>query len=177
MQNRRSFLGVIIKLMTFLGLLLLTLVLINSLFTDDANVPKTANDQLLTVSLNIAEMQTGQIKKIRWNNKEIAILLRQFPEKLVQQKMVNSEEELHASIKAQTRSQKPEYFVYFNAGDSGNCPLYYAGGVFRDVCSSNKFDEAGRDINANSHSYMLRIPPHHFNQDKVIIGKWQAQSN
>ena len=173
MQNRRLLLSAIIKLLTLLGLLLLTLVFINSLFTDDGSVADTPGNELPVVKLEITDMQKGQIKKIRWNNKDVAILLRQFPEKLLQKAGDNLQEDLHPSIKSQTRSKKTEYFVYFNIGDSRNCPLFYAAGEFKDVCSSNRFDEAGRDMNANQQSYMLAIPPHYFEQDTVIFGKWQ----
>jgi len=173
MQNRRLLFSVIIKLMMFFGLLLLTLVLVNSLFTDDGSVPKTISNELSIVKLDIAEMKTGQIKKIRWDNREVAILLRQFPKKLDQTVTDKLQEDLPPSIELQARSKKREYFVYFNTGDSKNCPLYYAGGVFKDVCSSNRFDEAGRDINANPQSYRLQIPPHYFEQDHVIFGLWQ----
>ena len=174
MQNRRLLFSVIIKLMMFLGLFLLTLVLLNSLFTDDSSVPKTVNNEISSVTLDITEMQSGQIKKVRWNNKEVAILLRQFPDKLMPQSLEASPHDLHPSINAQTRSKKIEYFVYFNTGDSKNCPLYYAGGEFKDVCSSNRFDEAGRDINTNSQAYKLEIPPHYFVQDQVVFGKWES---
>jgi len=173
MHNRRLLFAVIIKLLTFLGLLLLTLVFFNSLFTSDGNVSKTSSSEMPIVVLDITEMQKGQIKKIRWNNRDVAILLRQFPEKLANQSTKNSQQGLHPSINLQIRSKKTEYFVYFNIGDSRNCPLFYAAGEFKDVCSSNRFDEAGRDINANQQSYMLAIPPHYFEQDTVIFGKWQ----
>jgi len=173
MQNRRLLFSVIIKLMMFSGLLLLILVLLNSLFTSSGSVTKTTNNEIPSVMLDVTEMQSGQIKKTRWGNKEVAILLRQFPDKLLHTSSEISAKDLHPSMKQKTRSKKPEYFVYFNTGDSRNCPLYYAGGVFKDVCSSNRFDEAGRDINANLQGYMVGIPPHYFEKSTVIFGKWQ----
>ena len=172
MQNRRLFFSVIIKLLVFLGLLLLTLVFLNSLFTNDSSNSKVAKVEKPLTIIDISEMQSGQIRKARWKNREVAILFRQFPENLDQAVKVNELTDLHPSIKTHTRSKKPEYFVYFNVGDSKNCPLYYAGGIFKDVCSSNRFDEAGRYVNGNLQSYMLEIPAHYFEHDKLIIGKW-----
>lgn len=175
MQNRRLLFSVIIKLLTFSGLILLTVVFVNSLFSSDERVTTNVNKEFATVILDITEMYKGQIKTVRWNNKEVAVLFRQFPEKLGGIDKVSLDENHHPSIKAQLRSVKSEYFVYFNIGDSKNCPLYYAAGVFKDVCSSNRFDEAGRDIKANLQSYMLEIPPHYFEKGNLIFGQWKQE--
>ncbi|MGK0270193.1 MAG: hypothetical protein ACI88H_000836 [Cocleimonas sp.] len=175
-QKRRLLLSVIIKLLTFLGLLLLLLVFFNSLFTDDESNSKTAINKIQLSKIEISEMVSGQIRKVRWNGKEAAILLRQFPEKLDQtdtaEMQKEFQEKLHSSIKLNSRSKKAEYFVYINTGDSKNCPLYYAAGIFKDVCSSNKFDEAGRDIKNKLHGYKIEIPPHYFNNNIVVFGQW-----
>lgn len=173
MQNRRLLLGVIIKLMMFSGLALLIVVLFNSLFTKEAKTPIDTNNKIPLVSLDIAEMQLGQVRKIRWDNKEVAVLLRQFSEKLTQTSESFSAQGLHFSIDTKTRSKKPDYFVYYNMGDSKNCPLHYAAGVFKDVCNSNRFDEAGRQLDSNSQSYILQIPPHYFEGDQIVFGQWQ----
>lgn len=181
MQNRRLLFAVIIKLLVISGLLLLVVVLFNSLFVKTSTVPNNSNDELPLAELEIAEMRKGEIRKIRWNNKEVAILLRQFPERLSQKLIKQSTEEIevakediHPSIKSQIRSKKLEYFVFFNTGDSRNCPLYHSGGEFKDVCSSNRFDEMGRDLNAKQQGHMIEIPPHYFKQNVVVFGKWQA---
>ena len=173
MKNRRFLFSFIIKLMMYSGLLLLTIVFLNSLFVDNNSKSKTTNVEIPSVMINTTEMKLGEIRKVRWDNKEIAILHRQFPERLLQRTLDSSETLVHYSVEQQTRWKKIEYFVYFNVGDSKNCPLYYAGGEFKDVCSSNRFDEAGRNLNTNIKSYMLQIPPHYFVQDKLILGKWQ----
>lgn len=159
--------------MMLVGLLLLTIVLLNSLFTGDQGARQIAPHKVPLVSLIISEMQVGQIRKTRWNSKEVAVLLRQFPDRLVQKPSNVSIEKLHASMKVMSRSKKADYFVYFNLGDSKNCPLFYAGGVFKDVCSANKFDEAGRNIDLNPQGYRLQIPPHYFKQQQLIFGQWQ----
>ena len=177
MLNRRTLFAAIIKLLVMLGLLLLAIVFINSLFIGDDNArPKIEENPVDIVSLDIADIRKGQVKRVRWDNREVAILYRQFPEKLSQATVENSasltNEKIHSSINAETRSIKNEYFVYFNVGDSKNCPLYYAGGVFKDTCSSNQFDESGRNISTSPLNYKLQIPPHYFDKQQLIFGKW-----
>ncbi|MEH6456276.1 MAG: hypothetical protein V7749_08130 [Cocleimonas sp.] len=179
MQNRRLLFTVIIKLLVISGLLLLVVVLFNSLFVKTVSVPRNLNDVLPLVELEIAEMRKGEIRKTRWNNKEVAILLRQFPERLTQeltqQSTESTKEDIHPSIKQQIRSKKIEYFVFFNTGDSRNCPLYHSGGEFKDVCSSNRFNEMGRDLNVKQQGHMIEIPPHYFKHNVVVFGKWQVE--
>ena len=176
MQSRRLLFRVILKSLFLCGFLVLIAVFLNSLFTNQQvknKVNDADNKKSNLVTLDISNMRKGQVRRVLWGAKEVAVLYRQFPEKLANQAGEFLQEDLHPSIKSQTRSKKTEYFVYFNIGDSRNCPLFYAAGEFKDVCSSNRFDEAGRDMNANQQSYMLAIPPHYFEQDTVIFGKWQ----
>jgi len=132
------------------GLLLLSVVFVNSLFTRDSKKSLEVKKESPIVSIDISDMFKGQIRKIRWDKKEVAILLRQFPKKLTSISTLTSKNELHPVLNKATRSINREYFVYLNTGDSNNCPLYYSGGEFKDVCSSNKFDESGRMLTGSS---------------------------
>jgi len=175
MQNRRLVFSVIIKLLILSGIILLLVVLVNSLFTGNSsgeNQKASTSNEIQTVSLDTNDMFKGQIRKIRWNNREVGVLLRQFPERLLNNANV-VEENLDDTIEANSRSKKQEYFVYFNLGDSNNCPLFYSAGEFKDVCSSNKFDEIGRMLKGGPSSFRLKIPPHYYTKTGVVIGKWQ----
>lgn len=170
MQDRRLFYRVILKTMTFLGVLLLLLVFFNSLFTSQETGLNTTGDAL-QVQLDIAELQPRQIMKTRWKGKEVAVLNRRSLEKILPLHTI-FKEDTHASLDAWTRSQKLEYFVYINSGDSGNCPLFYSEGVFKDICTANKFDENGRGIRADQGRFSIQIPPHHFIGNLVVFGSW-----
>ena len=186
MKNRRLLLSVIIKLLSFLGLMLLLLVFVNSLFTKDTRSQKEVEKELTVeiVTLDLEDMFKGQIRKVRWNNREVAVLLRQFPDKISNKNLdsnldknfdnnkPDSNNVYHSSIDKQLRSKNVEYFVYFNIGDSGNCPLFYAAGIFKDICSLNTFDETGRSITVNSQQFEIDIPPHYFENGNLFIGKW-----
>ena len=172
MQNRRLLFSFIIKLLIVTGLVILMLVFINSLFSSDSRVSTTVDDELPLVMIDISDMYKGQIKKIRWNNKDVAVLFRQFPEKLSKQKTEDLKEDFPPSINSKMRSQNQDYFVYINSGDSKNCPLFYSGGEFKDICTSNKFDEAGRSINTSFQGFMLAVQPHNFMENRLIIGQW-----
>jgi len=82
MQNPRLVLSALIKLLVFSGLLLFVIVLVNSLFIKDAVVEQNVEKEEVLASIELADMFKGQTRKTRWNNKEVAVLLRQFPDKL-----------------------------------------------------------------------------------------------
>jgi len=171
MQNSRQILRVILKSLTFLGVLALSFVFVNSLFIKESNnstskvVPATE-----TVSLSVEDMQAGQIKKIRWNKLEIAVLKRQYSDELTSLKVQTNDKTLHHSIDARMRSLKKAYFVYINRGDSNNCPLFYRAGIFTDTCTSSTYDESGRAKTNTSKN--LEVPPHFFHGSDLHIGKW-----
>jgi hypothetical protein len=171
MQDRRLLLRTILKTMIFSAVLILLLVFINSLFLNDKPRLNTNNSGVLQlVHLNVSELQPGQIMKTRWKGKEVAVLYRQNLQSEIKQSA--SDEDLHPSLHAFSRSQQPEYFVYFNVGDSGNCPLFYSQGIFKDICTANEFDESGRGIKGAQGNSAIQIPPHHFIGNEIVIGLW-----
>ena len=170
MQDRRLLLRTILKVLVFLAVCLLLLVFVNSLFTDNKTRLNTAG-AVQKAQLDVGNLQPGQIKKTRWNGKEVAVLRRISLEKIPPLHTIIKEDS-HKSLDAWTRSARPEYFVYFNVGDSGNCPLFYSQGIFKDICTSNKFDENGRGIRADQGRYVIQIPPHHYIGDMLKFGSW-----
>ncbi len=140
-MNNRLIYRVILKVLALLALLLLTGVFINSLFT--ASEKKRSHKSIIPrVELYIADMKQGEIRKTRWNGKEVAVLLR----------------------------KDNDYFVYINAGNSGNCPLFKEPKGFKDVCTGTRFDFFGKEIGNAEQGYKLKIPPHHIVKGKLLIG-------
>jgi hypothetical protein len=171
MQDRRLLLRTILKILIFSAVLILLLVFLNSLFLREKIGLNINNDVVLQkVQLDVSELQPGQIKKTRWKGKEVAVLYRKNLQSEIKQSAL--EEELHPSLYAISRSQLPEYFVYFNVGDSGNCPLFYSQGIFKDICTANEFDESGRGIKGVQGNSAIQIPPHHFIGNEIVIGLW-----
>jgi hypothetical protein len=170
MQDRRLFFRVVLKTLVFSGVLILLLVFFNSLFTTQQTEKSIAGD-IEIIQLDIGELQPGKIKKVRWKDKEVAVLYR-LNQALDPRLNVFFTEDLDKSLDTGSRSQKPEYFVYLNKGDSGNCPLFYSQGVFKDICTGNKFDENGRAISTDQGSFVIKIPPHDFQGDVLVLGSW-----
>ncbi|WP_299880703.1 hypothetical protein [uncultured Cocleimonas sp.] len=178
MESRRLLFRVILKSLFFVGFLVLIAVFFNTLFTtQDENKQIDAKDnQIATVAIDISDMRKGEIRKVRWGVKEAAVLYRQFSKKVDLNKNKgnkSSKNTLHDSLSTETRSIKPDYFVFINHGDSRNCPLYYAKGEFNDTCSKNIFDENGLPVFAARVSYQLKIPPHYFEGNSIKIGAWE----
>ena len=157
--------------MFVIGAFVLLLVFLNSLFIGGESELEAKS---AIVVLDISNMQKGEIRKTRLGSKEVAVL---FRKKAVLNKSPLTEASKFPPkvLNSVSRSQKAEYFVYFNHGDSGNCPLFYSGDNFKDVCSSKLFDMSGREVNNIKHGYKIEIPPHHFNNNKIYFGQWDRE--
>ena len=144
-KNNRLYYRVTLKLLTLVAVLVLLGVFINSLFVGtDGKKPKPEMQSL--VILDTSLMKKGEIRKTRWNGKEVAVLLFNNPQ-----------------------SEK-NYFVYENYGDSGNCPLFYVNNTFKDVCTGSVFDTSGRLKNNPNQGYRLKEPPYYFQNNTVVFG-------
>ena len=170
MKNPRLIYRVALKILVLSAFILLLWVMTRSLFVG-SNPAESINPQQKTqrVTLDISGMNKGEIRKAHWQRKEVAVLYRKAP---ITQQTQLSNTQAQSLNKAASRSLKPEYFVYINTGDSGNCPLFYANDTFKDICSSTLFDSAGRKTNSQQQSVTIKIPPHHFDKNTLIIGEW-----
>ncbi len=178
MENRRLLFRVILKSLFFFGFLVVIVVFLNSLFTNqqDKRQNPDKDNKVKLVSIDISDMRKGEVRRVRWGVQEAAVLYRQFSKKAANNDQISkksSKDTLHASLTAQTRSIKPDYFVFINHGDSRNCPLYYAKGEFNDTCSKNIFDENGLPVFPTQVSYQLEIPPHYFEENLIKVGSWK----
>ena len=143
MDNRLVY-RVVLKLLSLLALGILTIVFINSLFI--SRVPENSKQNIHTVvELDLSGMLKGEIRKIRWESKEVAVL----------------------------RREDATYFTFTNMGDSGNCPLFKESNSLKDVCTGTRFDFSGRDKNKLAQGVKLSIPPHYFLKDRIFIGSWK----
>ena len=171
-HSHRLMYRVILKTLTSLAVLILLVVLVNSLFiskSEPENASVTTND-LIPVMLDITAMIKGEIRKAKWQGKEVAVLYRK--KSLVKSDSVKGKV-AHPSLNKISRSITLAYFVYINKGDSGNCPLFYVDDTFKDVCSSTLFNSTGRKITNLKQGFKLNIPPHYFEAETLIIGVWQ----
>ena len=153
--------------MFVIGFFVLLLVFLNSLFVGGEPEPK---ETTAIVVLDISNMQKGEIRKTLLGGKEVAVLYRKKPVSYLNP-VTDSAKLLSETLISASRSQKEDYFVYFNHGDSGNCPLFYSDSTFKDVCSSKLFDTSGREISDPKHGYKIKIPSHHFNNNKIYFGR------
>jgi Rieske Fe-S protein len=171
MKNPRLIYRVALKILALSAFVLLLWVMTRSLFVG-SNLAESKNTQQKAqrVILEISGMQKGEIRKARWQGKEVAVLYRKSP--IPQQAQPNTKQPQLLN-KTASRALKPDYFVYINTGDSGNCPLFYANDTFKDICSSTLFDSAGRKTNSQQQGIALKIPPHYFENNTLIIGEWK----
>lgn len=151
-MDKRLRYRVILKALTFAGVLVLVIVFFKSLFVSTSTV--NTNDSQNSIETQIVELSDiakGQIHKVRWKSKEVIILNRK-------------------TVSNDLTDGKKSYSIFFNTGDSGNCPLFHDSSGFKDVCSGKKFDTLGREKGYTANGTILKSPPFYFTENKVIIG-------
>lgn len=168
MTDRRFYYWAFLKVFTVVGIVVLALVLMNSLFI--SNKYQTSDSEALkSVELDISGMKKGEIRKSRWDGKEVAVLYRKNPV-FHHTKMIAKLS--HGSLNSGSRSIKADYFVYINNGDSGNCPLFYSEDTFKDICTGMLFNSSGREKMNLQQGYNIEIPPHYFIDESFVFGTW-----
>lgn len=176
MTDKRLLYRVILKVMGMLGIMALLLVFFNATFysnIETTEVVINADD----TKVDVSHLFSGSDKIVRWNNQRIGILKRTDINQLalIKQMATKPKATLSAVNLHAWRSLDPRFFVYFDVGDSGHCPLFFENKAqqvsFKDTCSSNWFDSQGRF--KSDGKVGLKIPPHHYtNTDQLVIGSW-----
>lgn len=179
MTDKRLLYRVILKVLTAIGIIALLLVFFNATFYSNIETTEAVID-VDDADVDVSHLFAGSTKVIRWNNQRVGILKRTDANQLAlikgtaeAPKASGDEVDSHS-----WRSLDPRYFVYFDVGDSGHCPLFFqneAGEVaFKDTCSSSWFDSQGRFKSDGTAG--LKIPPHHYTDtDQLLIGRWLVE--
>ena len=76
MNSRRLYLRVLLKFLTFVALLALIAVFLNSFTPLFKRIFNSDSTQPALVSIDLADMRPNEIRKIRWQGKEVAVLQR-----------------------------------------------------------------------------------------------------
>lgn len=179
MTDKRLLYLVILKVLAAIGIMALLLVFFNATFYSNIETTEAVINADDT-EVDVSRLSAGNTMVVRWNNQRVGILKRTAASQLLLVKQ--SAEKPKANIESigshSWRSLDPRFFVYFDVGDSGHCPLFFqnkAGEAsFKDTCSSNWFDEMGRFKSDGTAG--IKIPPHHYTGDnQVLIGRWLAE--
>lgn len=142
MKDPRLLYRIILKLFVLAGIGVMLYVLVSSLFVGGSPTDN-ANKIANIIELDLAGMKDNEIRRTQWEGKQVIVL---------------------------KHPVKPVYQVYFNTGDSGNCPLFYSSKTFKDTCTGTLYDQEGRELNKASPK-LLSSPPHSFNGNVLLIGK------
>ena len=145
MKNPRLVYRVILKLFTLVGVAILLYVLVASLFVSQEETASSVKKSNM-IEFDLNKLDDGEIAMIRWGEKQIITL-----------KLLNTN----------------KYKVFFNTGDSGNCPLFYASSTFKDTCTGTLYDQNGQQKNSSSPKHLLS-PPHYFDGNMLIIGRSES---
>lgn len=179
MSDKRLLYRVMLKVLAMIGIIALLLVFFNATFYSNIETQEAVLDAE-DITVDISDLFSGSNTIVRWNNQRVGILKRSDLNQLalVKQSAKGPEAMLDEINNHAWRSLDPRYFVYFDTGDSGHCPLFMQnkdGKIsFKDTCSANWFDSQGRYISDGKLG--LKIPPHHFSDDnQLLIGRWLAE--
>ena len=179
MTDKRLLYKVILKLLGLVGIIALLLVFLNAtFFTNIETEEVVVNADDVTVDLSALAASSHTVN--RWNNQRVGIFKRSDATQLelVAAKSTGPSADLESVSNHLWRSVDPRFFVYFDVGDSGHCPLFFQikqpKQPFKDTCSGNWFDSQGRFVSDGKAG--LKIPPHYYNEnDQLVIGRWLAE--
>ena len=138
------------------------------------------------VEVPIGSMEPGEMVRVLWRGRLVFVLRRtdemlaRLPENLDQLDDPNSEviEQQPGYTANATRSVKPEYLVVEGSCTHLGCapledfqvrPAENWGGGFLCPCHGSKFDLAGRVYKGVPAPTNLRVPPHRFVRDDLIL--------
>lgn len=176
MTDKRLLYRVILKVMTMIGIIALLLVFFNAAFFTNIETEAVVID-VDDTSVDVSRLSSGSNKVVRWNNKRVGILKRTDANQLalIAESSKAPDESLASISEHPWRSIDPRFFVYFDVGDSGHCPLFFQIQAqlvsFKDTCSGNWFDSQGRFKSDGTAG--LKIPPHYYSAEgQLVIGRW-----
>ncbi|HIO92457.1 MAG TPA: hypothetical protein EYG68_06370 [Leucothrix mucor] len=153
MSDKRQVYRVILQLMTYIGIAALLWVMFGSVFVPDYDKSSSQTEYMEVTLQNLAE---GKVTHVMWRGKIVSIL--------------------HRSGSAINEGKASRYFVYYDLGDSGNCPLYFTGEVLKDTCTGTQYDQFGQPVN-RIRADDLESPLHYFSgQKKLVLGKIKKSS-
>ncbi len=141
-MDKRLIYRVVIKLLFLFLLGVLTIVFINSLFTQ-SNDKSNQQSSLSVVEIDVTGMIKGDIRKVQWEGKEVNVI----------------------------SLGDNKFFTYLNVGDSGNCPLFKEANGFKDVCTGTRFDFSGKQKGNEEYGFKLISPPNIYENGVIFIGQ------
>jgi len=175
MTDKRLLYRVILKLLAAAGIIALLSVFLNAAFNSG---PEGENTQVVrneVITLKLAQVTAREATHVMWNGQRVGVIKREGASQMqllsaTSQKAMTNEAALDQHP---WRSLDVSYFVYLDKGDSGHCPLFFNGSVFKDTCTGTRFDLAGRQMGG---AQLLAIPPHYYAQaGQLVVGRWAAE--
>ena len=176
MTDKRLLYRVSLKVLGMIGIIALLLVFFNATFYTNIETEEAVIN-VDDTEVDVSGLFSGGNTVVRWNNQRVGILKRTDVNQLalIAQSSEAPKSSLASVNRHPWRSIDPRFFVYFDVGDSGHCPLYFQNKAaevsFKDTCSSNWFDSQGRFKSDGTAG--LKIPPHYYSEnDQLVIGRW-----
>ncbi|MCH7828930.1 MAG: ubiquinol-cytochrome c reductase iron-sulfur subunit [Proteobacteria bacterium] len=180
-RNRRHFLGLATAVTGVVGIGFVAVPFLSSL-------KPSARSQALGVPVEVplGSLEAGEMIRVLWRGRLVFVLRRteemlaRLAENLDKLRDPNSEEEDQQPNYAAngTRSVRPEYLVVEGSCTHLGCapledfevrPAEGWGGGFFCPCHGSKFDLAGRVYKGVPAPTNLRIPPHRFIRDDLLV--------
>ena len=175
MTDKRLLYRVILKIMAAAGIIALLLVFLNATFNSGGDIdevsPVISSE---VVYLKLANVEEGKVTTVIWENKRVGVIKRSSQTQLglMQQSSKAPEASIIDLESHPWRSIDATYFVYYDKGDSGYCPLFFERENFKDTCSGIRYDLTGRQDGGTK---TLGVPPYHFsNTGELAVGRWTA---
>ncbi|MCK5901550.1 MAG: hypothetical protein KAG28_00250 [Cocleimonas sp.] len=145
MADKRQVYRVILQLMTYIAIGLFLWLMFRSAFVSPIDQEQHKLPEIINFSLQ--QLAVGEISRVIWEGKSISIL--------------------HRNRALKNTDPSSRYFVFYNRGDSGYCPLFFNGKVLKDTCTGTQYNQKGEPINTNKDGD-LASPPYYFSSPQLL---------
>lgn len=143
MSDKRQIYRVILQLMSYSAVAVFLWVIFGAIFIANDKEKQPLLDR---VEMSLQQLAKGELTHVLWQGKKVSILYR-------------------------NDTSETAYLVYYDLGDSGNCPLFFNGNILKDTCTGTQYYQTGESVHQGK-TDDLASPPHYFItlKNKVVIG-------
>lgn len=141
MSDKRKLYRVIMKILTLVGVGIILWVFLNSVFVTNHEKQSEAQEHM---EVSLKQLDFGEITHVNWNGKKVSIL------------------------NTANATERATFFVFYDVGDSGNCPLFFNGEILKDTCTGTVFNQQGESI-TKGRSHTLQSPPYYFKDQFTLV--------
>ena len=185
--KRRQILSGLMKLLTFIGFIFLSIPFISSFSSSSIDEKQAATSHWI-ITLSITDLIAGEVKELPWQGGLVWVYTR--TENDIQslkninpalRDITSEKSDQPENMKNNFRSENEKFFVFIPRENKRGCQVRLNDDretiIFTEPCFSAKYDAAGRVFESSGHKKQqnLAVPEHVIEDEILKIGIWMPK--